>query len=1073
MGVPGFFRWLVNRYPLTRQNMHDPSQPRFNNLYIDMNGILYKAAEITHIKENRLTPDFAAEMCRYLDMLVQFCRPTDTLFIAVDGCAPSAKNLQQRSRRFKSGHDMHPGSFDRCNFTAGTPFMNDINNYLLKFIKEKKQNDSAWRTPKVVYSSSFVPGEGEHKILDWIRSCRHQSNWKPNMTHILYSTDADLIFLTLRTHEPYFSILREADSSAYQKPKEKFEYSETKMKWDADAFEILNINLVREYLSVDFNVKGEELEKTIDDFVAISFLVGNDFIPEFSDIVIQKGSFNTIINCFKEVRTKRNNEHLIINGDFNKSFLKELFTKIVSELENVYNEQNEKNPEKISYEQYNRNYILSKYPDQKDNYDALIKDMAFNIFNAFYWVLQYYESGCPSWIWSYRYHYSPPLQLVIPFIDQYEPHFELGTPTRPLLQQLFVLPPQSADLMPKKLRELIVPPSPIADLYPTDFEIDLNGKKNDYQATILIPILDFDRVRTEYNKIRDQLSPEDLERDKVMKPLLFENDKEPVEIDFTPCILDSTNRTTELPACVPSLNTLSGKISFELKKADVVQFEFPSKLESVVITVNNSNRDISFQDATKNLLNKQIVFGWPYLKLGTIVAVSNGENTAKANELMNLPHFRSFNRIHSDLLSKYAIEVGKINIALQVVTTVPLNIDQTEFSNVGGIETVPYQLTFDPVDDHHQDKFNNVYSSALRFKTVKTVPPQVGSPVLFTSGVNEGNLGKVTQIINPNQFNILAQQRQPKAPPVAQLISNDAKQWIPDTEVAKVLQMPFKLLNKLISTVYIKGEGVDVAFTLFTKQKTHVIDSVCKIGEDGKSYSIEKSVLPLIQTYLTKTGKLVDIITELQNSKTPKANKNSAFEGKGQKLSDPKPSQPANKPKTEGPPPAEPLPVAQKKLVTLEGMYGGTEEHQKAKLKELTDWLIENSPAAHFPMVPVSKKSLAHETIKNIETQLVNYNPKIVEKETKDVKDNFVKWSTKRQENGSLLIPQIGSRVAYIAGCGPAPFGSFGYVVAADAKERKIIVVFDKELECGTKLEGLLQTNRGLQVNCNDVMSVY
>ena len=87
----------------------------------------------------------------------------------------------------------------------------------------------------------------------------------------------------------------------------------------------------------------------------------------------------------------------------------------------------------------------------------------------------------------------------------------------------------------------------IPDLYPTNFEIDLNGKKNDYQATILISILDFDCVSTEYNKICNQLSPEDLERVKVMKALLFENDKEPVEIDFIPCILDSTNRTTELP----------------------------------------------------------------------------------------------------------------------------------------------------------------------------------------------------------------------------------------------------------------------------------------------------------------------------------------------------------------------------------------------------------------------------------------------------------------------------------------------------------------------------------------------
>ena len=36
--------------------------------------------------------------------------------------------------------------------------------------------------------------------------------------------------------------------------------------------------------------------------------------------------------------------------------------------------------------------------------------------------------------------------------------------------------------------------SPIADFYPTDFETDLNGKKNDWEAVILIPFIDEKRL---------------------------------------------------------------------------------------------------------------------------------------------------------------------------------------------------------------------------------------------------------------------------------------------------------------------------------------------------------------------------------------------------------------------------------------------------------------------------------------------------------------------------------------------------------------------------------------------------
>ena len=76
-----------------------------------------------------------------------------------------------------------------------------------------------------------------------------------------------------------------------------------------------------------------------------------------------------------------------------------------------------------------------------------------------------------------------------------------------------VFPAASKQHIPKCFHHLMESEdSPVIDFYPTDFEIDLNGKKYEWQGVALLPFIDADRLLKAMEPLYKKLTKEESHR---------------------------------------------------------------------------------------------------------------------------------------------------------------------------------------------------------------------------------------------------------------------------------------------------------------------------------------------------------------------------------------------------------------------------------------------------------------------------------------------------------------------------------------------------------------------------------
>lgn len=500
MGIPSYFAHVLKKYPHVIKRLSELQ--RIHNLYLDSNGMIYDV-----VRQMQYTPEnkeaFEAELlqriCDSIDACIAILQPSDRVFIAFDGVAPVAKLNQQRERRYKSwylgemesqrrqdkgkgkgkGKEAPKPAWNTSAITPGTKFMNALHE---KLVQHYGAASSQSTKPEIVLSSSNEPGEGEHKIFEYIRE--HAAE-HADKTTVIYGLDADLIMLCMS----HLHISRDI-----------YLYRET-----PEFVKSINVTLdakERYYMDIPEFATGIQVSACPAkgvwgavsapqlDYIFMCFMLGNDFMPHFPALNIRTtgiatlmdayratfGPGETIIQCTKEPKpswtihwpnyrrfvahlaaqelTLIRKEHTtrdrqarhIRDSDTEDDVMHDVLMLPMTQRD----VERQINPFEPGWE---RRYYALLCDIHVDD-DKAIASLCRNYLEGMEWTFRYYTSGCVDWKWTYANHYPPLLADLVKHIPETQTNafaflrVKPKEPIRDLVQLCYVLPRASHGLLP-------------------------------------------------------------------------------------------------------------------------------------------------------------------------------------------------------------------------------------------------------------------------------------------------------------------------------------------------------------------------------------------------------------------------------------------------------------------------------------------------------------------------------------------------------------------------------------------------------------------------------------------------
>ena len=493
MGVPRYRATLMKNSPECFSKIQKGNSLDCDNLFVDFNPIIhmiagsvmgYNVTDISLHDENNMTVDRIYEMCwDYLFNLMCDFKASKLVYIAIDGVAPLAKQNQQRQRRFLSAKDAKPDAkFSPSCISVGTLFMGNLVAYLKFKITEYMKNSYDELLCDIILSDDKTPGEGEHKIMSYIR--RECSEYDET---IVYGVDGDLLFLTLLCKFETISLVNDTNGTYTCVDITRLRNSLGRQlveKWDVS------------FLDYKRNV--------LKDYVLVCSIFGNDFLPKLKMIYDFGDLWEVIVSKYREfgdtgeITLTCGDEIIVVHlVEFLKPFAKMEMDLIEKQALNagVPEELVDHRLKSFVYEiEGQKTLFFDGYREYYYSREGPMEEMCKNYWETFIWSYFYYVQDGISWTANYTYFEAPFLSDLLAHANQEDfdsiPTGEIPDEFRPLVQLAMIVPSKMKHLLPKECLPLYDPKSKyfVRELSDDgDYEYDLQGKFSNHQGVFRLP----------------------------------------------------------------------------------------------------------------------------------------------------------------------------------------------------------------------------------------------------------------------------------------------------------------------------------------------------------------------------------------------------------------------------------------------------------------------------------------------------------------------------------------------------------------------------------------------------------
>lgn len=648
-------------------------------------------------------------------------------------------------------------------------------------------------------------------------------------------------------------------------------------------------------------------------------------------------------------------------------------------------------------------------------------------------------------------------------------NFKLGQPFRPFQQLMGVLPDRSKKIVPQAYHDLMTSPdSPIIDFYPRDFELDMNGKKMEWEAVVKIPFIEEDRLLSAMSTKEHALTEAEKERNEFGVTLKFTYSPDTQYIypsslvgvfpDIQNCrcvvnvfdlptmeglepyigLVEGAKLGAGALAGFPSLKTLphTGQLGFH----GVNVFSQDSRNESMVVTLMEPESRSGIE-AAKTKLEKRVYIGYPFLQEAKVDRVSDelfdyilpaGEQHVQS--ISHTPHQieqwrKKAHQIESTYSKRMGMIVGDVEAIIHVQTLKGMRKTEDgaavkEFGDVAGIET----------DYAAQLVVDEVVCADERFIEQEALPIEEEFPELSRAFfLGEFNYGRPVHVTGHDGGKVtgLVASVKGREPEFGREHVRNAERlspYTPSFAIARNLQLNPLTLAKITSSFQVKvGEQrANLGLNLKFEAKKLKVLGYSRRGPSGWEFS--QKAVELLQEYMIK---FPEFIAGIQR-----------------------------KPRGD--------------LFESTDFYPADEA--SARIKEIQAWL-KSVESKSFERVPLEAEQLDSDVVKAIERdsdQLVRTQPPAEAKKMKGVpRSALLKPSDAEHRLGNQRF-SLGDRLVYAQDSGKVPIATRGTVVGLTRTSRTILldVVFDVSFMSGTTLGDRCSPFRGSTVPISSVLNL-